>query len=37
MRNLQAFAVTRNCETQAIADAETRVQGAKVAALAARR
>lgn len=37
LRNLQAFAATRSCVAQAIADAETRVQGAKVAALAARR
>lgn len=37
MRNLQAYAAVRSCETQAIADAERDVQGAKVAALAARR
>ncbi|HEY2339189.1 MAG TPA: UrcA family protein [Steroidobacteraceae bacterium] len=36
MRNLQAYAEVRSCETQAIADAERDVHGAKVAALAAR-
>jgi UrcA family protein len=36
MRNLQAFAAVRSCETQAIADAERDVQGTKLAALAAR-
>ena len=37
LRNLQTFAALRSCETQAIADAERDVQGAQVAALAARR
>jgi UrcA family protein len=37
MRELQAYMAARSCVAQAIADAETRVQGAKVAALAARR
>jgi UrcA family protein len=36
MRNLQAYAAVRACETQAIADAERDVQGTKLAALAAR-
>ena len=36
MRDLQAYAAARSCEAQAIADAESRVQGVKVAALAAR-
>jgi UrcA family protein len=36
MRNLQAYAQVRSCETQAIADAEREVQGVRVAALAAR-